>query len=102
MRLEKLEVKVQGNWYSPKRHLSELEGVVYSCYLDTTSSAGDWSGGFIFKSQGDLLVLSFEQTNCYPSEGYMLLTGEDPILLGKEADIHPQDYERLIIEKLIV
>jgi len=47
--------------------------------LDTTSSAGDWSGYFAVKTPSDIALVAITQYNNYPQgPGYVLQTDTEP------------------------
>lgn len=64
--------EVSGSWYSPTKKLMEMDGVIDAEHLDTTSSAGDWSGYFVQKSGNKVYFIPFYQENI--GNGYSVST----------------------------
>lgn len=65
---------IEGNWYSPVQYLKNFKSVVYTTHLETSSSAGNWSGIFIQKIGKKYKVFTFSQENRY--DGFSLNVGE--------------------------
>lgn len=69
-------IQIDGNWYAPLHYIKELKGVVKAELLDTTSSAGDWSGYFVkkIKDEGKTMfeIWTFSQENNWPQGGFTL------------------------------
>ena len=66
-------------WFAPQKYLKNLPGVVKCELLDTTSSAGDWSGYFAVKTSSNIALIAFSQNNNYPQgSGYVLQTDSQP------------------------
>ena len=76
-------------WYEPRRYLLESTGVVKCELVDTTSSAGDWSGYFAVEDGvGGFDVVVFSQENAYPSGvGYILRTDYKPFTNVKDVNV---------------
>lgn len=70
---------VDGKWFAPRKFLEEcFPSVVYCNYIDTTSSAGDWTG-LIFQRLGQkLYVILFSQENSCPGAGFEITTSKHP------------------------
>ena len=68
------------NWYAPSREFMEKYPSVKKIVLmDTTSSAGDWSGFFIQQvGKKKFDAYGFSQENNYPNDGFTLYTAETP------------------------
>jgi hypothetical protein len=66
-----------GGWFSPKRFIKEnFKSVVFCDHIETTSSAGDWTGLIIQKVNNKLHVILFSQENTFPCrEGFDIYTG---------------------------
>ena len=63
-------------WYDPRRKLLEYKHIVKAEYMNTTSSAGDWSGLAVAEYKGKFYVIPFWQENRYPYVGYKLSTAK--------------------------
>ncbi len=74
-KLENIEKLVIGNWYEPVKVLSNYKSVVKVEYLESSSSAGDWSGYFIQKIGNKYYFILFNQENNYPDLSFTLATG---------------------------
>lgn len=78
--LQKINHVVEGDWYAPQQFLQQLYGVEKVEILDTTSSAGDWSGYFLVTNEDEtkpqLSLIPFSQENNFPKAGYTLHSGE--------------------------
>ena len=76
-------------WFAPQKYLKNLPNVVKCELLDTTSSAGDWSGYFAVKTPSDIALVAFSQYNNYPQgPGYVLRTEPQPFeYVNKEDEI---------------
>lgn len=62
---------VNGTWYKPAAYLLRFKSVVGAGYIDTTSSAGDWTGYFIQKfGPKSYKVAIFSQENLYHLAGF--------------------------------
>ena len=71
------EWQIDGGWYAPLKKLKEYKSVVWADYIETCSSAGDWSGLFIQKIGKKCYVIPFGQENNYPrGGGFTLGTGD--------------------------
>ena len=66
---------IEGTWYSPINYLNSLKSVVYTTHLETSSSAGNWSGIFIQKIGTKYKVFNFSQENT-KHHGFLLYVGE--------------------------
>ena len=55
--------------------------------MDTTSSAGDWSGIVVFEHKGKFAIVPFWQVNNYPARGYTLHTAKPLVILNSEPDM---------------
>ena len=69
---------VEGTWYAPQKWLSEQRDVVRAELWDTTSSAGDWSGYFVQKYNGNYWLIRFWQENLVDTPCFRLRTGGKP------------------------
>ena len=74
---------IKGNWYSPIKYLENFKSVVYTTHLETSSSAGNWSGIFIQKIGKKYKVFTFSQENDRYS-GFSLNIGECFLEITKE------------------
>jgi len=88
-------------WYTPRTYLRELANVVRADYIETSSSAGDWSGWYAVRVAEDRIeIVSFAQENLFPrATGYVLQTGDAPFaVVSNEADIDEavNDYVRYL------
>lgn len=54
--------------------MSKFKSVVNVEYLDTTSSAGDWSGMIVQQLKGKCYGIPFSIENRYPYDGFMVHT----------------------------
>lgn len=65
------------NWYAPSSEFHEKHtSIKKMALMDTTSSAGDWSGFFIQKTgERSAVAIPFWQENNYPLAGFTLRTG---------------------------
>ena len=71
---------VEGKWFSPREFLKErFPSVVYCNYIDTTSSAGDWTGLIVQRLGQKLYVILFSQENSYPRSGFDITTDKHPV-----------------------
>lgn len=70
-------VTAKNNWYAPSREFHEKHSSIKRMVLmDTTSSAGDWSGFFIQKTgKRSAVAIPFCQENNYPHDGFTFYTG---------------------------
>jgi hypothetical protein len=68
----KIKTIIEGDWYDPKRYLESLPSVIVAELMDTTSSAGDWSGMLVRKSGKKYQVYLFSQENRWPNGGFNL------------------------------
>lgn len=50
--------------------MTKFKSVVNVEYLDTTSSAGDWSGVIVQQLRGNCYVIPFSIENRYPDSGF--------------------------------
>lgn len=73
------EWKVTGNWYESQKMLESYKSVVEACFLDTISSAGDWSGYILQKLGGWYHVIIFWQVNNDSGDGFDVYTGQVPL-----------------------
>lgn len=73
------------NWYAPTKELKEkYRSIIGTELMDTTSSAGDWSGFIIQKiGKNTFVAIAFSQYNNYPHDGFCLMTCEHPFYRGK-------------------
>lgn len=73
----KTYVTETNNWYAPSREFREKHSSIKRMVLmNTTSSAGDWSGFFIQKTgKRSAVAIPFWQENNYPRAGFTLCTG---------------------------
>lgn len=68
---------VDGKWFAPREFLEEnFSSVVYCNYIDTSSSAGDWSGLILQRLGRKLYATIFSQENSYPGAGFDITTAE--------------------------
>lgn len=74
-KLENIERTIKGNWFKPREELKNYKSVVQAEYIETTSSAGDWSGYFVQKIGNYYYYISFSQENNFPQSGFILHTG---------------------------
>ncbi len=74
--LKNREFVVEGNWWTPLKKLRSYSSVTYANHLETTSSAGNWTGLFFQKIGRFTYIIPFEQVNRYPYSGFTLYTGE--------------------------
>jgi hypothetical protein len=67
-----------GTLFAPKRFIKEnFASVVYCDYMDTSSSAGDWTGLIIQKLNNKLYATVFSQENTFPCrEGFDFFSDE--------------------------
>jgi hypothetical protein len=67
-----------GGWFSAKRFIKESsESVVFCDHIETTSSAGDWTGLIIQKVENKLHVILFSQENTFSCrEGFDIYTAD--------------------------
>ena len=82
------------NWYAPTAEFWEKhKSIIAIKLMDTTSSAGDWSG-FILQKTGKNTVhaIGFSQYNNYPHDGFMLMTCEHPFYCGHAGDKNVLQY----------
>ena len=65
------------NWYAPTCEFNEKhKSIDRMVLMDTTSSAGDWSGFFIQRTgRKSCVAIPFNQENHYPGDGFILYTG---------------------------
>ena len=76
---EKIDNNGGTGWFAPQKYLKNLPDVVKCELLDTTSSAGDWSGYFAVKTPSGIALVAFSQYNNYPQgPGYVLQTESQP------------------------
>lgn len=75
---------VDGTWYEPKKFLKSFKSVVRAEYLETTSSAGDWSGYILQKILGKFYLILFWQTNSFPYSGFDIDTDCRCYVFGNE------------------
>lgn len=77
---DKTYVTKTNNWYAPTKEIEEnYKSVVNAVLMDTTSSAGDWSGFIVQKiGKHKLIAIGFSQYNNYPHDGFCLMTSEHP------------------------
>ena len=77
------------NWYAPIRELKEkYSSIIHAQFMNTTSSAGDWSGFIIQKVGKDSAVaIAFWQENNYPNAGFTLYTADEPFYSGNPKKI---------------
>lgn len=68
------EYDVRGNWYAPEHFLLSYKSVIGCDLIDTTSSAGDWSGLFYQKIGNTIKVIPFTQENS--GDGFIVYTGD--------------------------
>jgi hypothetical protein len=62
------------------------KSVVYCDYIETSSSAGDWTGLIIQKVRGKLYVIIFSQENTFPfREGYDIHSSNEAIVTLENA-----------------
>ena len=73
------------SWYAPTREMKEkYRSIIWAELMDTTSSAGDWSGFIIQKiGKNTFVAIGFSQYNNYPHDGFCLMTCEHPFYRGK-------------------
>ena len=74
----------ENNWYAPLIEFwQKHKSIIHARYMDTTSSAGDWSG-FIVQRIGKhkAQAIGFSQENDYPHDGFTLYTCEVPFFIG--------------------
>jgi len=73
------------NWYAPLEELGKkYTSIIAGEIMDSSSSAGDWSGYIIQKTgQTEVVAIGFSQYNNYPNKGFKLLTCEHPFYRGK-------------------
>jgi hypothetical protein len=75
--LKNRHFKITGNWYAPLKKLQEYPSVIHAEHIETTSSAGDWTGIFFQKIGRKTYIIPFSQENGYPRHsGYDLYTGD--------------------------
>ena len=86
---EMLNKNSGSGWFAPKRYLKGLPGVVKCELVDTTSSAGDWSGYYAVKGKNGISLVMFSQANNYPAaSGYTLRTNDEAFaVVGCENEI---------------
>ncbi|KAA6302801.1 MAG: hypothetical protein EZS26_000971 [Candidatus Ordinivivax streblomastigis] len=84
-----------GSWYAPKRFIKEtFSSVVYCNYIETSSSAGDWTGVIIQKLGKKLYATIFSQENSFPCcNGFDIYTSKDVIAIYDGTKI--TDYSQL-------
>ena len=65
------------NWYAPTCEFHEKhKSIDRMVLMDTTSSAGDWSGFFIQRTgRKSCVAIPFNQENNYLGDGFTLYTG---------------------------
>lgn len=66
------------------------KSVEYVTFVDTTSSAGDWSGVIVQRtSENKCVAIIFSMENMYPNNGFRVLTDDVfyDIPRGKEFDL---------------
>jgi hypothetical protein len=85
-----------GNCYSAAMFIKKnFVNVVYCDYIETSSSAGDWTGLFIQKIEEKLYITLFYQENTYPSqEGYDIYFNNNVFTVKKGAS-KINDYKKL-------
>ena len=73
------------NWYAPTKELKEkYRSIIETELMDTTSSAGDWSGFIIQKTgKNTFVAIGFSQYNSHPHDGFSIMTCEHPFYKGK-------------------
>ena len=84
------EFQIDGGWHAPAEYLRSFKSVKQVKYLDTTSSAGDWSGLLIQKLRNRTYLIGFCQENNFPRGGFTLYIGD--IETTFEGDITPEQY----------
>lgn len=74
---KKIFVTKTNNWYAPTCEFHEKhKSIERMVLMDTTSSAGDWSGFLIQRTGKNCCVaIPFYQENRYPGDGFILYTG---------------------------
>ena len=77
------------NWYAPAKEFAEkYKSVEHIEYVDTTSSAGDWSGFFIQRiGKYKWVSIAFSQENNYPGDGFTLKTSDYEFVHIDEIDM---------------
>lgn len=92
------EQHIDGRWYAPSDHLyNDYKSVVCCELINTSSSAGDWSGVFFQRFGNILYAIEFTQENNYPSDGFTLSTGERPVA-RIEIKEETQDYAKYLAD----
>ena len=94
--LSNREYKIVGDWYAPSKKLKEYASVIKVELIDTTSSAGDWTGLFIQKIKDTFYVIPFFQENAYPYSGYRLYTGK--VFSSFNCDVTESIWDEIIKE----
>jgi hypothetical protein len=74
--LKNREFIIEGGWNEPLKKLKSYPSVIYADHMETSSSAGDWTGLFFQKIGRFTYIIPFEQVNRYPRSGFTLYTGE--------------------------
>jgi hypothetical protein len=71
-----------GDWFSPAKLIKKFyKSVVYCDYIETSGSAGDWTGLIIQKVGEKLYVIPFSQENTFPfREGYDINSSNEVIV----------------------
>lgn len=86
---------IDGNWFAPRNFLRDnFEDVVFCDHINTTSSAGNWEGLVLQRQQDKVKVILFSQENCFPGDGFSLVTAEKPFMEISEVD-DTTDYRTL-------
>jgi hypothetical protein len=79
------EVEFAGDsWYAPQRYLQSFNSVIRADHIDTTSSAGDWVGYVAIKNGDNIALVSFEQHNNWPGDGFTLQIDNAPFAFVSE------------------
>lgn len=60
--------------YVKSEILNKYQSIISVIYIDTTSSAGDWTGLLIQKLYGKYYAIPFSQNNNYPHESFDICT----------------------------
>lgn len=93
---------MDGKWFAPRKFLRDnFASVVYCDYMETTSSAGDWTGLIIQHLNGKLYVTVFSQENNYPCSGFNLTTNDHSSIIMEKVP-EKVDYRKLFEDFITV
>lgn len=75
------------NWYAPLSEFWEKYKSIYAAkHMDTSSSAGDWSGYIVQRIGNKAYAIAFSQENNYPGDGFTFYTMDYPFYVGNVND----------------